>query len=116
MLAHRLGLGDAFGGIVLPAIAINLPESAITISAAWRGDLGVAIGNILGGIATQTVVLVALDAFGTRGHWPPTYQAQSPHRLKNGQLAEQMTNVLQSFVAMKRSCVSAACILRRSGG
>ena len=77
VLAHRLGLGDALGGIILLAIATNLPELAITASAAWRGDLGVAIGNILGGIGIQTVVLVALDAFGTRGRWPLTYQAAS---------------------------------------
>jgi len=77
VLAHRLGLGDALGGIILLAIATNLPELAITASAAWRGDLGVAIGNILGGIGVQTVVLVALDAFGTRGCRPLTYQAAS---------------------------------------
>ena len=77
VLTHRLGLGDALGGIILLAIATNLPEVAITASAAWRGDLGVAIGNILGGIGIQTVVLVALDAFGTRGHRPLTYQAAS---------------------------------------
>ena len=34
------------------------------MSAALSHDLGIAIGNILGGIAIQTVVLVALDAFG----------------------------------------------------
>ena len=77
VLAHRLGLGDALGGTILLAIATNLPEIAITASAAWRGDLGVAIGNILGGIAIQTVVLVALDAFGTRGQRSLTYQAAS---------------------------------------
>ena len=77
VLAHRLGLGDALGGIILLAIATNLPEIAITASAAWRDDLGVAIANILGGIAIQTVVLVTLDAFGTRGHRPLTYQAAS---------------------------------------
>src|SRR6266705_489339 len=34
---------------------------SITGSAALAHDLGIAIGNILGGIAIQTVVLVALD-------------------------------------------------------
>ncbi len=77
VLARRLGLGDALGGIILLAIATNLPELAITASAAWRGDLGVAIGNILGGIGVQTLVLVAIDAFGTRGRRPLTYQAAS---------------------------------------
>jgi len=35
------------------------------------------VGNILGGIALQTVVLVVLDAFGIRGRRPLTYRAAS---------------------------------------
>ena len=57
----RLGLGEALGGAILLAVATNLPEIAITSSAALAHHLGIAIGNILGGIAIQTVVLVALD-------------------------------------------------------
>ena len=64
VLSERLHLGAAIGGLILLAIATNLPEIAITASAAWRDDLGIAIGNILGGIAIQTVVLVVLDLFG----------------------------------------------------
>jgi cation:H+ antiporter len=60
-LDSRLGLGEALGGTILLAIATNLPEIAITASAALAHDLGIAIGNILGGIAIQTVVLVVLD-------------------------------------------------------
>jgi cation:H+ antiporter len=60
-LDSRLGLGEALGGAILLAIATNLPEVAITSSAALSHDLGIAIGNILGGIAIQTVVLVVLD-------------------------------------------------------
>jgi cation:H+ antiporter len=48
---------------------------AIVASAAISGNVGVAIGNILGGIALQTVVLVALDAFGVRGRHPLAYRA-----------------------------------------
>jgi cation:H+ antiporter len=77
VLSTRLHLGTALGGVVLLAVATNLPEIAITASAAASGKVGVAVGNILGGIAIQTVVLVILDVFGKR-HGPPlTYRAAS---------------------------------------
>jgi len=77
VLADRLHLGQALGGLILLAVATNLPELAITYSAAASGQLDVAVSNILGGIAIQTVVLVALDAFGVRERRPLTYQAAS---------------------------------------
>ena len=61
LLSNRFGLGEALGGVILLAIATNLPETAIMVSAVLGNDVGVAIGNILGGIAIQTVVLVILD-------------------------------------------------------
>lgn len=75
-LERRFGFGEALGGLIVLAIATNLPEIAITTGAAVSGDLGIAIGNILGGIAIQTLVLVALDA-GVRGGEPLTYRGAS---------------------------------------
>jgi cation:H+ antiporter len=77
VLSTRLHLGSAMGGLILLAVATNLPEIAITASAALSGDLGVAVGNILGGIAIQTVVLAVLDGAGVRGSRPLTYRAAS---------------------------------------
>jgi cation:H+ antiporter len=63
VLSSRFKLGEALGGAILLAVVTNLPEIAITISGALRNQIGIATGNILGGIAIQTVVLVVLDAF-----------------------------------------------------
>jgi cation:H+ antiporter len=70
VLSSRFGLGEALGGAILLAVVTNLPEIAITASGAMRNQLGLATGNILGGIAIQTVVLVFLDAFGAGKRMP----------------------------------------------
>jgi cation:H+ antiporter len=66
VLDERFGLGDAVGGLLLLGLAGSLPELAITASAALSGDLSLATGNLLGGIAMQTLVLVFLDATSRR--------------------------------------------------
>ncbi len=60
-LDRRLNLGEALGGLILLAIAGTLPEIAIVTSACIAGHLDLAVGNLIGGIAIQTLVLVALD-------------------------------------------------------
>jgi len=77
ILSSRFGLGQALGGLIILSIATNLPEIAITVSAALSHNVGIAIGNILGGIAIQTVVLVILDQFGVRQKHPLSYMAAS---------------------------------------
>jgi cation:H+ antiporter len=71
-LDARLGLGDALGGLILLSIAGSLPELAITISAAAAGNLPLAAGNLIGGIAIQTMVLLVCD-FAVGPQRPLTY-------------------------------------------
>jgi cation:H+ antiporter len=75
-LDTRLGLGSALGGLILLAFATNLPEMVITITAAASGNLALAVGNLVGGIAIQTVVLAALDA-AAKGDRPLSFLAGS---------------------------------------
>jgi cation:H+ antiporter len=62
----RFGLGEELGGLILLAVTGSLPEIAITSSAALSGHLDLAVGNLIGGVAVQTLVLVALDAVSGR--------------------------------------------------
>jgi cation:H+ antiporter len=66
VIDRRFDLGEALGGVILLAIAGSLPELAITISAAASGNLLLAAGNLIGGIAVQTMVLVVCDAAASR--------------------------------------------------
>jgi cation:H+ antiporter len=71
-LDDRLNLGEALGGVILLAVAGSLPELAITVSAALQGSLEIAAGNLIGGIAMQTLVLVLCDR-AVRGDRPLTF-------------------------------------------
>jgi cation:H+ antiporter len=66
VIDRRFGLGDALGGLILLAVAGSLPELAITITAASKGNLDLAAGNLIGGIAIQTMVIVLCDAAASR--------------------------------------------------
>ena len=86
VLDSRFNLGQALGGIIILAIATNLPEIAIVVSASLAHNVGIAIGNILGGIAIQTVVLVVLDGFGLRRKNALSYEAASLQLVLEGVL------------------------------
>jgi len=86
-LDARLGLGEELGGLLLLAIAGSLPEIAITISAAAGGNLGLAAGNLIGGIAVQTMVLLLCD-FAVGPQPPLTY------------LVGRLTPVLEGFLVV----------------
>jgi cation:H+ antiporter len=86
ILCVRWRIGEALGGMVLLAVVTNLPEVAITASGAYRQDLSIAVGNILGGIAVQTVVLVILDVISLNKKVPLSRRAASPPIILEGVL------------------------------
>ena len=105
VLSQRWHLGSALGGVILLAIATNLPEISITASASLAHQLDVAVGNILGGIAIQTVVLVALDAAGVRPRQPLTYLAASLTLVLEGALMVALLVVVVMSTQLPRSLI-----------
>ncbi|HTO14733.1 MAG TPA: hypothetical protein VLZ83_03135 [Edaphocola sp.] len=63
-------LGSSFGGTIILSIVTNLPEIAITVNGAIKGDVNLAVGNILGGIVIQSLILVLFD-FASRNEKKP---------------------------------------------
>ena len=106
VLSDRLHLGAALGGLVLLAVATNLPELAITVTASLNGQVDIAVSNILGGIAIQTVVLVVLDAFGVRVKRPLTYQAASLRLVLEGAVVVAVLAVVVMGAQLPKSAIA----------
>lgn len=60
-IVDAYNLGDGFGGTIMLAVVTNLPEIVIVVTGVQKGDTSLALGNILGGIGIQTVLLVLYD-------------------------------------------------------
>ena len=83
-MSKYFNFGEAMGGMIFLAIVTNLPEIAITGIAAWNGNLDIAVSNLLGGIAIQTVVLALIDFFGVGKTAPLSYKSSSIGLLLEG--------------------------------
>ena len=92
VIDDRFNLGDAVGGMLLLGLAGSLPELAITASAALSGHLSLAVGNLLGGIAMQTLVLVLLD-FTSRRKRPLTSLAADANPLLESMLVIALVTI-----------------------
>jgi len=102
-LDRRLGFGDAIGGCDA-GYRRSLPELAITISAAESGHLGLAAGNLIGGIATATMVLVLCDLFAPR---PLTFLVGSLVPVLEGLLVVLTVSVVLMGALLPKSIVIA---------
>jgi cation:H+ antiporter len=108
-LDSRLGLGDELGGLILLSIAGSLPELAITISAAAAGNLGLAAGNLIGGIAIQTMVLLVCD-FAVGPQRPLTYLVGRLTPVLEGLLVIILVAGVEMGALLKRSTAIAGRI------
>lgn len=71
-IAHALGLSDAVIGITIVSAGSSLPELAVSVNAARKGSVGIALGNVLGSNilniffilgTAATITPIALDGF-----------------------------------------------------
>ena len=75
-LADKAGLGHAFTGILLLGAMVSLPEMTFSTVAAARGNAGLAVNGLLGGIG-MTMVVVAITDFVV-GREPLSLDIQRP--------------------------------------
>lgn len=103
-LDTRFKFGDALGGLILLGISGSLPEIAITFSAARAGHIPVIIGNLLGGIAIQTLLIVIFD-FTVNKKKPLSYLAGSPLLVLETLFAIVITSIalLATFIPAEKS-------------
>lgn len=66
----QFNLGSSFGGTIILSIVTNLPEIAITVNGAIKGNIDLAVGNILGGIVMQSLLLVLFDFYSRKERKP----------------------------------------------
>jgi cation:H+ antiporter len=114
-LDARLGLGDELGGLILLSIAGSLPELAITISAAASGNLPLAAGNLIGGIAIQTMVLLVCD-FVVGPPRPLTYLVGALTPVLEGLLVVMVVAGVEMGALLKQSTAIAGRISPASLG
>ncbi len=77
-------LGDAFGGTILLSLATNIPEIIIVVRGVQQGDTSIALGNVLGGIAMQTLLLVLFDFASRKNKAPLSTLASHKNSLIQG--------------------------------
>jgi len=61
-VARELGVSEVVIGITLVAIGTSLPELAVTIVSAFRGEYGLAIGNIVGSNIFNLLAVIGVAA------------------------------------------------------
>ena len=71
-IARALGVGEVVIGVTLVAIATSLPELAVSIVSALRGEFGLAIGNIVGSNIFNLLAVVGIASIIEPAQLPPS--------------------------------------------
>jgi cation:H+ antiporter len=71
-IARIIGVGEVVIGVTLVAIATSLPELAVTIVSAFRGEYGLAIGNIVGSNIFNLLAVIGIASVIEPAQLPPS--------------------------------------------
>lgn len=61
-LAEKLGLSPLVVGLTIVAFGTSAPELVVSVTAAWRGQPGLAIGNVMGSTVANVGLIVGIAA------------------------------------------------------
>lgn len=81
-LGERLKLGRVWAGTVLISLATTTPELVTTLTLAFRGQFGMAVGGVLGSVTFNLFILVLMDLLDPE----PIYHRLSLSHLSSGLL------------------------------
>ncbi len=73
-LARTWGVSEAAIGLTIIALGTSLPELVTTVAAAYRGQCGLALGNVLGSNLFNILAICGLTAMVTDVPVPPVLQ------------------------------------------
>lgn len=71
-IAKALGVSEVVIGVTLVALATSLPELAVSVVSAFRGEYGLAIGNIVGSNIFNLLAVIGIAAVIQPAALPPS--------------------------------------------
>ena len=65
-LATKLGVSAVVVGAIIVGFGTSMPEMAVSTTAAVRGDIDLAIGNVVGSIIANLTLVVGATTFAAK--------------------------------------------------